>query len=81
MKYSVIQNVNGNNSVEAEGLEKQGAIVRFCQICANLWNSADVYNAEVGIYDDKLNLLDCEYGLYKQHIEHPTPEPEQPQGE
>lgn len=71
--YSIIQSVNGNNSVVAEGLGKQGAIVRFHQVCANLWNSADVYYAEVGIYDEKLNIVASEYGSYKDHIEHPQP--------
>ena len=57
MKYAIIQCVNGNYSVVAEYDDNlEGAIVRFHQVCANLWNSKDVARAQVKIVDEFLNI-------------------------
>ena len=58
MKYTVIQCVNGNFSIVAEyDNNLEGAIVKFHQVCANLWNSKDVNKAQVKIVDENLNTV------------------------
>lgn len=58
MKYAVVQCVNGNFSIVAEYTDNiQGAIVRFHQVCANLWNSEDVISANVRIIDERQNTV------------------------
>ena len=58
MKYTVIQCVNGNFSIVAEYDNNiEGAIVKFHQVCANLWNSKDVIKAQVKIVDENLNTV------------------------
>ena len=56
--FSVVQNVNGANSIAAEGLDYNEAKVNFHRICQNLWNASDVKTATVKIMDDSLNTLD-----------------------
>lgn len=56
--FSVIQNVNGANSIVAEGLDYNGAKVNFHAVCQSLWNSSDVKTATVKIMDDTLDTLD-----------------------
>lgn len=58
MAFSVIQNVNGNNSIVAEGLNYNGAKVNFHSTCTNLWNAPDVKTATVKIMDDTLDTLE-----------------------
>lgn len=58
MKYAIIQCVNGNYSIVAEYENNlEGAIVKFHQTCANLWNSKDVARAQVKIVDEFLNVV------------------------
>ena len=58
MKYAVMQCVNGNYSIVAEYTDNlQGAIVRFHQVCANLWNSQDVIRAQVKIVNEFLETV------------------------
>ncbi len=58
MKYAVVQCVNGNFSIVAEYTDNiEGAIVRFHQVCANLWNSQDVISANVRIIDERQNTV------------------------
>lgn len=58
MKYAVVQCVNGNFSIVAEYTDNiQGAIVRFHQVCTNLWNSQDVISANVRIIDERQNTV------------------------
>lgn len=58
MKYAVIQCVNGNYSIVAEYTDNlQGAIVKFHQVCANLWNSQDVIRAQVKIVNEFLETV------------------------
>lgn len=58
MKYAVVQCVNGNFSIVAEYTDNiQGAIVRFHQVCANLWNTQDVISANVRIIDERQNTV------------------------
>ena len=58
MKYAVQQCVNGNFSIVAEYPDNlQGALVKFHQVCANLWNSQDVISANVRIIDERQNTI------------------------
>lgn len=59
MKYAVVQCVNGNFSIVAEysGDNLQGAIVKFHQVCASLWNADDVISANVRIVDERQNIV------------------------
>lgn len=58
MKYAIVQCVNGNYSIVAEyDNNLEGAIVRFHQVCANLWNAQDVRSANVRIVDENLNTV------------------------
>lgn len=58
MKYAIIQCVNGNFSVVAEFTDnEQGAIVRFHQVCANLWNASDVQRATVKLVNESLEVI------------------------
>jgi hypothetical protein len=71
--FSVIQNVNGVNSIVAEGLDYNGAKVNFHRICQNLWNALDVRTATVKIMDDSLNTLEGD----TETIVHVQEEPEE----
>ena len=67
MKLALIQCVNGNYSIVAEGIQSdQNAIVAFHQRCATLWNAPDVYTGEVAVVDEQL----CVYNGYKEFIHH-----------
>ena len=58
MKYAIIQCVNGNYSIVAEYDDNiEGAIVRFHQVCANLWNAQDVRSAQVKIVNEYLETV------------------------
>lgn len=58
MKYAVIQCVNGNYSIVAEYTDNlQGAIVKFHQVCATLWNAEDVKRAQVKIVNEFLETV------------------------
>ena len=58
MKYAVWQCVNGNFSIVAEYTDNlEGALVKFHQTCANLWNSKDVITAQVKVVDEHLNTV------------------------
>lgn len=78
MKYAIINVVNGNYSVYAEGIANMAsAKTQFHGRCQVLWNAPDVLTAEVMIVDEN---LDCVEG-YKEFIHHDapavTPEPEE----
>lgn len=58
MKYAIIQCVNGNYSIVAEYTDNlQGAIVKFHQVCATLWNAEDVIRAQVKIVNEFLETV------------------------
>lgn len=65
MKYAVIDVVNGNFSVVAEGFTNvDSAKVNFHGLCQSLWNAQDVQTASVMIVDESLNTI----GGYKEEI-------------
>ena len=74
MKLAIINCVNGNFSVVAEGIETdQAARVQFHDRCKILWNAPDVLTGEVAVVDEQLDV----YQGLKELIHHePQPEPE-----
>lgn len=78
--FSVIQNVNGANSIVAEGLDYNGAKVNFHRICQTLWNEPDVKTATVKIMDDTLDTLDGDAETIV-HVQEEPQEQTEPQGE
>lgn len=58
MNYAIIKVSNGNFSILSEhGNNLEGAIVKFHQESANLWNSKDVEMAQLKIVDEFLNTV------------------------
>ena len=56
---SLVQCVNGNYSVVAEGLAPgKQAKVNFYQKCATLWNADDVLTGEVAVLNEQLEVWD-----------------------
>jgi len=81
MKLALINCVNGNFSVIAEGITTdQAARVQFHDMCKILWNAQDVITGEVAIVDEQLDVY---HGLkeFIHHTAQPTPEPETTEGE
>ena len=68
MKYAIIQCINGNYAVHAEGFtDINAAKISFHQFCAALWNDPGTKTGMVKIVDDQ---LDCAEG-YREFITHP----------
>lgn len=58
MKYAVQQCVNGNFSTVSEHDDNlQGALVKFHQTAANLWNTPDVLRTNLRIVDENQNTV------------------------
>ena len=76
MKYAIINVINGNYSVFAEGITSlPAAKTQFHGRCQVLWNAPDVLDAYVMIADEQLDAVEG----YKEYIHHdpaPAPEPE-----
>lgn len=67
MKYAVIKVVNGNFAISTEhGDNKDGAVVAYHSLCADLWNDASEVTATVSIMDSNLDVVDG----YKEYIQH-----------
>jgi len=80
MKLAIIDCVNGNYAVRAEGITSlEAAKTQFHGRCQTLWNASDVITAEVAIVDEQLDVVEG----YKEFIHHePTVQPEpEPQEE
>lgn len=78
MKYAIINVVNGNYSVYAEGItDLARAKTQFHGRCQVLWNAQDVISATVMIVNEQMNAVDG----YKEFIHHDAPAvtPEQEQ--
>lgn len=75
MVYAILEEINGNFFVRAEGLTLEAAKVQFHGRCQALWNAPNVLSAHVMIADTQLDVVEG----YKESIHHtaqPTPEPE-----
>lgn len=71
MKYAVIQVINGNYSIYAEGMtDINQAKVSFHGRCQALWNASDVITGCVSIVDEYLQCIEP----YREIITHPEPE-------
>lgn len=67
MKYAIIEVVNGNYVIRAEGITLlENAKTQYHARCQTLWNAPDVISAYVMIADEQ---LDCVEG-YKEYIHH-----------
>ena len=67
MKYAIINVINGNYSVHAEGFtDVASAKVNYHGLCQTLWNAPDVLTAEVAIVDEQLDIVEG----YKEYIHH-----------
>lgn len=67
MKYAIIKVVNGNYSIDAEGItDLNNAKVSFHGLCQTLWNAPDVITACVKIIDENLDTVEG----YKEFISH-----------
>ena len=72
MKYAIIQCVNGNYSIAAEGItDLSSAKVSFHNLCAALWNATDVITGCVMITDENLDVVQG----YREFISHIAPQP------
>lgn len=73
MKYAIIEAINGNYFVRAEGItSKESAKAQFHGRCEALWNAPDVITGEVRIMDENLDTVED----YKEFIKHQEPQPE-----
>lgn len=73
-KYYILQSSNGAVSIVSEWNDLNSAIVAYHDRCKMLWNASDVIEGWVEIvYSMGLDVV----GGYKEHIEHPEPEPEE----
>lgn len=78
MKYAIIEVVNGNYVVRAEGITVlANAKTQYHGRCQTLWNAPDVISAYVAIVDEQLDVVEgC-----KEYIHHEVTAPaEEPQG-
>lgn len=67
MKYAIIECVNGNYFVRAEGITSlANAKTQYHGRCQTLWNSQDVTKAYVAIVDEQLDVVEG----YKEYIHH-----------
>lgn len=81
MKLAIINCVNGNFSVIAEGITTdQAARVQFHDRCKILWNAPDVLTGEVAVLDEQLDVYQGLKELIHHGAQQPAPEPE-PEGE
>ncbi|MDO4866146.1 MAG: hypothetical protein Q4C10_06275 [Clostridia bacterium] len=67
MKYAIIECINGNFFVRAEGIASiEAAKVQYHGRCQALWNAPDVATAYVMIADEQLDAVEgC-----KEYIHH-----------
>ena len=70
--YAILKCVNGNFSVDAEGItELSNAKRSFHGLCQTLWNAPDVVTAHVMIADEQLDPVEG-YKEFIHHEEAPT---------
>ena len=71
MKYAIIECVNGNYVVRAEGITSlESAKSQYHDRCRVLWNAQDVITAHVMIADEQLDAVEG----YKEFIHHEVAE-------
>lgn len=73
MKYAIIEVINGNYFIRAEGItDLASAKTQFFGRCQALWNTQEVISGVVMLVDERLDRVEN----YKEFISHePQPEP------
>lgn len=67
MKYAIIECVNGNYFIRAEGITSlENAKTQYHARCQALWNAQDVITAHIMIADEQLDVVEG----YKEFIRH-----------
>ena len=67
MNYAIIEVVNGNYVVRAEGItDVNNAKTQYHGRCQTLWNAQDVESAMIAIMDENLDVVE----RYKEFIHH-----------
>ena len=67
MTYAIIEEINGNFYIRAEGIQTiEAAKTQFHGRCQALWNAPDVLSAHVMIADTQLDVVEG----YKESIHH-----------
>ena len=67
MKYAIIECINGNYFIRAEGITSiESAKMQYHARCQALWNAPDVITAHVMIADEQLDAVEG----YKEFIHH-----------
>ena len=67
MKYAILEVINGNFFVRAEGITNlENAKMQYHERCKVLWSAQDVNTAYVMIADETLSIVDG----YKEFIHH-----------
>lgn len=67
MKYAIIEVINGNYFIRAEGITSlESAKTQYHGRCQALWNASDVVTAVVKIVDENLDCVDS----YREFIYH-----------
>lgn len=67
MKYAIIEVINGNYYIRAEGITSlEAAKTQFHGRCQTLWNASNVTTAYVMIADEQLDAVEG----YKEFIHH-----------
>ncbi len=67
MTYAIIECINGNFYVRAEGITSlEAAKTQYHGRCQALWNAADVQTAYCMIVDTQLDVVEG----YKEYIHH-----------
>jgi hypothetical protein len=74
MRYAIIECINGNYFIRAEGLTSiEAAKVQYHARCQALWNAPDVLTAYVMIADEQLDAVEgCKEFIH--HDAAPAPE-------
>ena len=69
MKYAIIECINSNYFIRAEGItDLAAAKTQFHGRCQALWNESSVVTAHVMIADEQLNAVEG----YREFIHHET---------
>ena len=67
MKYAIIEVINGNYFIRAEGItDLASAKTQFFGRCQALWNAQDVISGVVMLVDERLDRVEN----YKEFISH-----------
>ena len=67
MKYAILECVNGNYFIRAEGITAlESAITQYHARCQVLWSAPDVITAHIMITDEQFNVVNG----YKEFIHH-----------